>query len=159
MSLPFLVAGVFADFDMISLKAKKLPLQFSIKISLWCSCCSNSSLCLSLAQICSSFWCSCCFNSAFSLPCLWLGQSLHQSKSSIYHHFIENPSGPGDLPICKHLTTSKTCWHVAYTISHMRPRGLADIPLASHVTHTGSTFAFRKRWGQIDWRSLGEHKT
>ena len=35
----------------------------------------------------------------------------------------------------------------------------ANIPLASRVTHTGSTFAFRKRWGQIDWRSLGEHKT
>ena len=31
-----------------------------------------------------------------------------------------------------------------------------NIPLASRVTHTGSTFAFRKRWGQIDWRSLGE---
>ena len=39
------------------------------------------------------------------------------------------------------------------------PRGLANIPLASRVTHTGSTFAFRKRWGQIDWRSLGEYKT
>ena len=37
--------------------------------------------------------------------------------------------------------------------------GLANIPLASRVTHTGSTFAFRKRWEQIDWRSLGEYKT
>ena len=35
----------------------------------------------------------------------------------------------------------------------------ANMPLASCVTHTGSTFAFRKRWGQIDWRSLGEYKT
>ena len=24
------------------------------------------------------------------------------------------------------------------------------------ISHIGSTFAFRKRWGQIDWRSLGE---
>ena len=31
--------------------------------------------------------------------------------------------------------------------------------IASRVTHTGSTFAFRKRWGQIDWRSLGKYKT
>ena len=35
----------------------------------------------------------------------------------------------------------------------------ANIPLASCVTHTGSTFGFRKRWGQIDWNSLGECKT
>ena len=35
----------------------------------------------------------------------------------------------------------------------------ANIPFASRVTHSGSTFAFRKRWGQIDWRNLGEYKT
>ena len=33
------------------------------------------------------------------------------------------------------------------------------VHLASRVTHSGSAFAFRKRWGKIDWRSLGEYMT